>query len=192
VFGPPGAGKTTILSVVAEPFLGWHGYADEWDAPDGWEYFTRMVDGLMSQSHHAMARRFHREIRASVNRMQGVDPGVLADESIAQRALSLAMAFSGRGHEADCRVEAYADTMPLPIAAIEVTAPIETIRQRNARRAGPNFAKLADEMVNASAFVATNLELRGLPVLRIDGTKPAQHNAAEIERFASAVRERVN
>lgn len=189
IIGAPGVGKTTLLEASGLPHERWAGYADEWKIGRDWQAFADATDAMMRESAHPMARRFHREIRASINRVPGLKPGAIVDEGVGQRVTSVALAFAYDEAKARAMVERFVEAMPSPAAIVEVTAPLQDVQLRNKRRRGLDFSRHAALMIEAAGMVSAAMRARGVPVIGIEARDPVRVVAAELRGMVNAMRE---
>jgi predicted RNA methylase len=216
LLGPSGAGKSTTLAAAAAAGIGrrtWLGPGElvdlylkarpadlraAIDDPSIREFVTWFIDTLaganMSPSRKVALLTFLRRscYDAAAIAGLGLSQTVVHDELLLHRAFSLLP----RVTDVETATAEYFALVPLPDAAVVVTADPDTILQRTTGRGSiPNVyrdldpARLADTIAQANvvaAIAAKTLTARGLPVLELDTTEDPHHTAARLTDFITA------
>jgi hypothetical protein len=214
LLGPSGAGKTTTLvAAMSNPRRRWLGpddLADDVpkptnddlreaiDNPDLRDFVTwfiaKVATTTMAPSQKValmriLARSCHDT--TTINALP-LSRTVIHDELLLHRAFSLLP----RIEDTEMAVADYFNLVPLPDAAVVVTADPDTIHRRTTARGPlPNVYRDADpaavhatitRAVLVAELAAEALTARGIPVLRLDSTTEPDHTAARLNDFISA------
>jgi hypothetical protein len=181
VAGIPGSGKSTIC----EPLWSYRKFRSGFDAyPAEWKEFIACVNRLISRMNQNKARDCMRLNSKAFSKMARViradSPKVFIQTAFAQRGLGIGWRIPYSDDIAD-----FFRLMPVSVGVAFLDADNDTLRQRNLNRAD-NYSQMIIPMRRAMEIARDVLHKRGVPVLELNTTRPADDNRAKLLAFADS------
>lgn len=195
VFGSPGVGKSTMCDPIwGHREIGWDGKLP----PANWEAFLNEITNLFylireHPSFEAALRMNNRSIKkmATVARMPDDETRpAYVQTGFIQRGLGFAWRLNQMGADINL-VRPFFELMPVSVGAVYLTAPLETIIERNHKRklnpetAHEDRAWQAELYVPCVPVALEVLRARGVPILDIDTTDDVDRGRDTIRAFAA-------
>ena len=179
IAGPPGVGKSTLVDDLWPPrCIKW----DEKPYPKKWSEFLRVTDYLLKKikghpSFNACKSMIERSFRkmATVSRMQ--DDRIYMQTGLVQRGLGIGWRLKDPE-----LIAAYFEIMPLSIGVAILSAPIETVQQRNVKR-GKDRSHMVPLMERPRQIAVEILSTK-IPLIELDTTRPINDNITDLLAFA--------
>lgn len=179
VGGLPGSGKSTICNPVWHPRLFRVGNVSY---PPEWKEFIVCVNSLISKMHPKLAadcQRLNRIAFTKIARIIRVDNSkIFIQTAFVQRGLGIGWRISHSDDIAD-----FFRLMPVSLGVALLDADNDTLRQRNLNR-NVNYSYMIKPMRKAMEVARYILQERGIPLLELNTTRPADDNRAELLAFA--------
>lgn len=173
VFGPPGAGKSTIVDAVKSEVekYGWPGSDERHRLGPELQRLQDVALGLLGRSKSRERGKYDKEIRSTLARAERIkgEPALI-DEGVTQRMLTIALALPGDA----AAIRDYAEAAPIG-RAVAVIAPADVLVARNNERGTPHFARHAEWLIEVTRIAAG---IWGAEIL--DGTEDAEANAQRV------------